>query len=465
MKTFKEENNDFLKFLLNERFFKNWKKPSNNGKDLHSISQIEFYITNQCNQHCEYCYLYNNYNIYPKEATEAKTILSNLTMIFNWLIENNYYIQTIDYFSGEIWHTQLGLDILDLTFKALQNGLQVKRIMIPTNGSFIMNDAVKQKIQNYINAFQDLGTSLQLSFSIDGKVIDNLNRPRNNSSKLYTDEFYNKVFDFAYHNDFFFHPMVAAYSIEKWKENFYWWKEMCQKYNWSTHYRVMMLEVRNDDWTEEKIKTYCDFLTFLMDDFRKENPQYASIENFSEFIFGKYITPEENYTYLPWVLALTSDVFSCTIPCQLCIRLGDLALAPCHRTAYDKFIYGYFQTQNGRIVDIKENNFYLAERFLYMSNIHATPHCDTCVYNKFCIKGCAGSQYENTGDLFFPIPSVCKLEKAKINTTINYYQKNGIIDYYKNLPIDHFMYSSASRLLGEIYAIQKESETYSISNS
>ena len=150
MKTFKEENNDFLKFLLNERFFKNWEKPSNDGKDLHSISQIEFYITNQCNQHCEYCYLYNNYNIYPKEATEAKIILNNLTMVFNWLIENNYYIQTIDYFSGEIWHTQLGLDILDLTFKALQNGLQVKRIMIPTNGSFIMNDAIKQKIQNYI---------------------------------------------------------------------------------------------------------------------------------------------------------------------------------------------------------------------------------------------------------------------------------------------------------------------------
>ena len=100
-----------------------------------------------------------------------------------------------------------------------------------------------------------------------------------------------------------------------------------------------------------------------------------------------------------------------------------------------------------------------------MSNIYATPHCDTCVYNKFCIKGCAGSQYENTGDLFFPIPSVCKLEKAKISTTINYYQKNGIIDYYKNLPIDHFMYSSASRLLGEIYAIQKETKTCSIFNS
>ena len=69
------------------------------------------------------------------------------------------------------------------------------------------------------------------------------------------DEFYDKVFSFAKHYGYGFHPMVAAASIEKWIDNYKWWIKMLKKYDLPMDY-LMMLEVRNDDWTDEKIKEF-----------------------------------------------------------------------------------------------------------------------------------------------------------------------------------------------------------------
>ena len=43
-------------------------------------------------------------------------------------------------FSGEIWHTQLGLDILELTLKYIPKGLKFGSITIPSNCTFVNND-------------------------------------------------------------------------------------------------------------------------------------------------------------------------------------------------------------------------------------------------------------------------------------------------------------------------------------
>ena len=54
---FQKENDQLLYTILNERFFKPW---SNSNSKLWQTAGMELYITNKCNQHCEYCYLYNN---------------------------------------------------------------------------------------------------------------------------------------------------------------------------------------------------------------------------------------------------------------------------------------------------------------------------------------------------------------------------------------------------------------------
>ena len=57
-----------------------------------------------------------------------------------------------------------------------------------------------------------------------------------------------------------FHPMVSAENVQYWKENFDWWDQQCREYGYDAFRDVMMLEVRNDGWTEENIRQYTAFL-------------------------------------------------------------------------------------------------------------------------------------------------------------------------------------------------------------
>ena len=60
--------------------------------------------------------------------------------------------------------------------------------------------------------------------------------------------------------------MISAVSVKDWVENYKWWKSECKKYDLNI-YDLMMLEVRNSDWTEESIQDYNHFLNFLLQDF------------------------------------------------------------------------------------------------------------------------------------------------------------------------------------------------------
>ena len=50
------------------------------------------------------------------------------------------------------------------------------------------------------------------SISVDGMIVENLTRPLNNNIEK-TEEFYERLFLFAKHNTFYFHPMISAESI------------------------------------------------------------------------------------------------------------------------------------------------------------------------------------------------------------------------------------------------------------
>ena len=55
---------------------------------------------------------------------------------------------------------------------------------------------------------------------------------------------------------------------------------------------------------------------------------------------------------------------------------------------------------------------------IYSSKITNFPYCQDCMIKNLCTGGCLGSQYESTGDLFTPIPSVCLLEHGKVQSFI-----------------------------------------------
>lgn len=433
---FQKENDELLKFILNQRFFGPWRNPKEELSSLSSTAILEIYLSANCNQKCNYCYLYNNKKLYPIEIDKPDLIIKNLEIFYNYLIKNKYQIPSIEFFSGEIWYNDFGLQVLETTYNALLKGLSCNRFMIPSNCSFLMNNSQTQKIQSWIDKYKKLGVSLLFSISVDGAVIENNVRPLN--SKINKEEdFYYKLFNFAKHNDFYFHPMVSYYNIDKWVENYQWWEKQCEEYNLDITKHVMFLEVRNDGWTKESIQHYNNLLNEMID--YEINHVYNG--NAHEFIYdffkiGKSMEEpikKEYQGYIPFSFSRKETFPGCSISTHLTVRMGDLAICPCHRLSYNHDLYGHFITENDEIVDIKSNNFYLANKILLSNDRLTNIKCDTCKFSEYCLYGCYGSQKEINNDPFIPIESVCLLFEEKFKFLIKKFKEMGAYDILKSV--------------------------------
>ena len=450
MTTIKEENNNLLNFILEQRFFNPWKEENfYNDKTLKNVSRLELYITPNCNQNCSYCYLQKyKKDLYPANLNNQDNIINNLKILLDWIISKDFYIPSIDLFSGEIWATDFGLQILQIILDYIKKGLKTQDIIIPTNCSFLLEDKYFYTIQNYIYLYKNNNVNLKFSLSVDGKEIENLNRPFNDSNIIKDDNFYEKCFAFAKHNNFLFHPMISAQNIDKWIKNYQWWKEMHLKNNLNVM-DIMLLEVRNNDWNKNNIQEYLNFLDYLIDDILKE----INKNDFFNSLIGK-----DNILgsgYIPYGLPEEQVHLGCTVTNTLTIRLGDLSICPCHRLSYNKLLYGKFNIENNQIKNIEAINPYLATRILFGNNKINHIKCDSCLYSSKCIQGCLGSQYENEDDPFIPIDNVCLLFKEKIKFLLKKYEQLGFIDFCMNISPYSPWYLRANEIIN-FYNILKE---------
>lgn len=456
---YEQEQSDLVKVILSERFFKPWLSLNECGyitkeeyqKNVITASGLEIFITSTCNQSCEYCYLYKNKDLYPPQFNNKELILNNLRMLYDWIEGKKFIIPNVEFFSGEIWHNDYGLEVLEITYQSLLRYPWTKKIMIPSNCSFVLNESQLEKVQRYINKFKRINVALCFSISVDGAVVEEVARPLNNK-QVKTEEFYDRLFLFANHNNFLFHPMVAACDIDKWIENFQWWEKMCEKYDRSIS-DIMTLEVRNNDWTSEKIQQYTEFLDFLIENYKTK---YCKNDNTIFFQHLLSLVPSRLSGYVPFGLMEADNFAGCSIAEFLTVRVGDLAICPCHRTAYNKFLYGKFKVENNEIVDIIGNNPQMAARVLMANNTYTSLQCDVCVFNHSCLKGCFGSQFETEGDPFIPIKCVCDLFTAKYTFLVKKYIDMGIIPFLDSLTPYHPMYLKLQNTLYFIERVQKE---------
>ena len=425
-KTFEQEQSELTKFILNERFFKPWQNfDPDDYNNLSQESSLEIFITSNCNQNCKYCYLCNNKNLYPDEINNKDLILSNLQILCDWIISRDFYIPRVELYSGEIWHSSYGLEVLEILYQSLLRKRWLGQIIVPSNCSFVMDETQLLKIQRYINKFKKINVLLCFSISVDGMIVENFTRPLNNNVEK-TEEFYERLFLFAKHNTFYFHPMISAESISLQKENLAWWKTMCDKYDMDFEEVMMLLEVRNPNWTDENIQEYCNVLDYLIEEFKERKCNSDNI-TFFKSLFG--FRDEGMEGYVPYALPSSDTFAGCSISNYFTVRLGDMAICPCHRTAYNKFLYGWFKIEDGKITDIIGNNPQMAIRCLMTNNIYGTLQCDLCPFKEICLKGCFGSQYETHGDAFYPIENVCKMFRSKYTFLIKKYCDMGIMDF------------------------------------
>ncbi len=222
-------------------------------------------------------------------------------------------------------------------------------------------------------------------------------------------------------------------------------------YDW-----FMMLEVRNDDWTVETIREYLCFLDYVFETYKRDvylnDIQFMAADVMR--LLPNHRSPFHAGSYNSISLASSGDNLSCSLSRNMIVRLGDLALCPCHRLSYPHLLYGNLKTENGEITGITSNNIQFAEHCLAMNSRTSNLGCDVCKLKNICLQGCYGSQYEARKDPFITIPSVCSLFYEKTRFLLKKYEESGILNYLFNGTFgeyDRFTNKQAINRLRTIY--------------
>lgn len=449
---FQHENDQVLTAVLDNRFFSQWRKDyfiatKQDENDHDSVlTTLELFLTASCNQKCTYCYLVQfGDKLYPENCnnTNFEMILHNLDILINYSIQENYQYNTIDVFTGEILHNKFGLQVLEHLLNGIDNGLCCQQILWASNMSFILDKEQTQKIQNFIDAFDQRGVRITLSASVEGEPIEAQSRPLK-SNEIKANTFYEDLFIFCKRNCYYYHPMISAYNVKWWKENYDWWKAQCEEYELGHFLNVVMaLEVRNDDWTDEAIQNYNDLMDYMIDDYIA----HFGKKHIAYFILGDPRGQIGECSYVPWTLTHSVDFSPCSISTTLCVRLGDLAIAPCHRTAYPHLLYGKFKVENDQIIGLEAINPAMAAKCLLGNYEHGIPGCDACFYNRYCMRGCLGAQQEVMNDPWYPIPGICKFYKSHIKHLIKKYEQCGFFEIIESITPYEICYPIAQELL------------------
>lgn len=419
--SYESESEALLYDILNDAFYKGFRDPSYCRK-----STLELNITAACNQRCEYCYFTRRGNeLYPPALRERGTIIRNIRSLFDYFLEESMRIREMDLFSGEIWGSGIGNDVLELILEYIGKGLGTTYILIPSNMTFILDDEKYAAVKEYIRKYRDAGCRLAFSVSVDGIYLEDEERPIADglTGIRRGQEFYDELFRFCRQEHYAFHPMVAANGIEKWIRNFDWWQDMFRRYGMNPFEYGMYLEVRDDEWTLEKVEEYLKFVDHMVNHDLYEL-MHGDLSGFAKDVFSSGRT-DRIRGYFPYIFTCIGNASDCSITTSLIVRCGDLAIGPCHRTCYDQFIYGKYRMEDGKITGIDANNVQLAQVILNQ-NCYSVMECCRCPVAYFCNRGCFGAQYEATGEILKPCESVCMLSKARMIYLRLKYQETGL---------------------------------------
>lgn len=430
------DKDQYLQFLLDALFFSAWSGRRESLKSCHN--EIELQVTPTCNLKCKYCYIqrYGN-KIYPEEIRDKEEIIQNASFVLDWLVENRYRIEKMSIFSGSLFSQDVGWKVLEAIFEKYRYAdpeIRPQIISIPTNFTFLIDSEMIARVEEYKERIEALGIRLHLSGSVEGKYMEQ-NRPFRRDLEqgnaigqhLYIpehpgvrdDDYYERLFQFCIKHHYGFHPMVYSADIELWKKNFFWFQEMFRKYG-MLHKRIFLLEVRNFEWNKEQVKDFYNFVKFLYR-WVFENHCGGDGGRFMQVLKNRDTI---NMLYSPLGIN-TSTGIHCGIQRTLYIRLGDLHIVPCHRTSYRGLEYGKFLVRQGKIDSIEAINPELATQ-IYSVDHRSFPFCVTCPINMMCNFSCLGANLETTGDLFTPVPSVCRLQHARIAGVIHGLQELGL---------------------------------------
>jgi len=469
MTNFEFEEKKLLEYFIDTELIPTKKNITPNDIGTYAIAKnsLELTLNPRCDQHCSYCYLANyGDELYPNKCTKEE-IIHNVDLFLDYVYhQRKCYFYTIELFGGEIVRNNIMFEVFEL-LKKYWNEIKDSepalfkyrrtRIVIPSNLSFIPESKeIEDRIINYFNEFNDeFNARIMFSWSSDGPFGTETREKKNLNS-----EYFNKIWDFCHKVESGAHPMIAAVNVEHLKDNYDWWLEMYKNEpHWEFQFQPMMLEVRNDDWTDDAINKYMEFIDYALEkrlemcgnDKHKlayhlfvgdgKNGTLMNLQNY-DFLYLRYKRPNSRY-----------EKTSCSVQDCVFFNSTNMSLVLCHRTSHEHFTGAYFITDsdNSKIVDIKPGNlsFYLNMKLLKES---LQPVCYNCEFTNLCLKGCFGAQYESNGDPLLPCASVCKMYRTKFDHIIKLYYEYGLIDIIQEdkLQVDKELYNFMIHRLKEM---------------
>ena len=441
-----QEKELFNYYLDNDAF------PIPNNDKILNINKhgLELIVRPNCNQTCEYCYIYQHGNeLYPDNHFSKEEQLKHIQLILDWIFfERRNYFYKIELFAGDLFYDEIFIDFLNLyetylkQFKKEYDYIFKIRstIIIPSNMRFVVEKPeIAKKVKEFHDYFlKEYNLKIAFSWSSDGPY-GTFERERIELD----DSYFDQIFKYCFSMDAGYHPMTSAHNVFFLKDNYDWWlKKMKEFAPEDTDYRYCdfapsFLEVRNGkSWTEESIQAYLDFLTYAME--KRYEICGSNIEMLTEHFFASDLAQQHNLPRTTGYDHLSLNYFednmkqiesySCGLQSEIHINCINMSFVPCHRTAYPLFTGAYFilSNDNSKIIDIKVNNF-STYYTLKTASIQNVPVCNICEYKNLCIKGCPGAQYEDSGELFLPIPSVCNLFRKKLDHLIKLYNDYNIL--------------------------------------
>lgn len=391
---------------------------------------IELYIRGDCPSKCSYCYLQKHLNeLYPREYDTEEHILPNVKKFMDFYIENDF-VCNLELFSGRLFQDEMGIEVLKIlydTFNSHPFNPRPREILIPDDMQFLLDKNITKQIISYINKFKNLGIRVVFSASVDGYYIDQFRYGGRG------EDFYNSLRQFTQQFDFSFHPMCSASNVKYWVKNYDWWRQFIED---DFYQHIMVLEVRDDNWGLDNIRDYLKFQNHIMEilfnDCNKDPQKYLDC-------LDRRADGHIHRCRMPFDLDFEGSIhdphcdgLSCAYQKTLHIRMGDLAIVPCHRLAYPQLTSAYLIGDN-HIDEVRSKN---ASMFLMADNIkcRALPKCSNCGFAHACIGPCLGANYESMGDPFYTPDSVCDLLRYKITFQIEKFKQLGIHDYILKNP-------------------------------
>lgn len=414
---------------------------------------INLIIRPECNQQCEYCYIYKyGKELYPTRLNKEETLV-NAELFIKWVLEQKKWLpKAWEIFAGDLFYDDFFFDLLDL-FEKYYDPIKKKHpelfeegyypdyqpetiIIVPSNLSFVYTNPEKViKLKKYYKRLWDkYRINICFSWSSDG-LLAVASREKKDLDQEYFDTILRFCMDFKVGA----HPMISPENVKSWVANYDWWLDMINKLNVATDcdvdFQPFMLEVRNYNWTDENIKDYGKFLEKLM------QVRFKKCGNDPKTLTINLIDPhnKENYLFLGNYDPLRflyvepiqdpADRLGCGMGTGIHLNCTNLSLVICHRTTYEHLTACYFipNEEKTEIIDIKPQNpsVFIAARTLKQ---YAMPVCGDCFLRDICMKGCLGAQFEYSGDMFLPIPTVCKFFYYKYKKLFELYERYGIWD-------------------------------------